>query len=99
MANAAVNNSPNGISRLASFRNAGSVCRGLTLENHHSKASGANTPIHSYQAHAEMKKNVRDNRHSRAGPSTGEKPKRNGRPIMVRNAGAGAAGPARGCGT
>jgi len=62
------------------------VRRRLALENHHSKASGANTPIHSYQAHCGTKKNVRDNRHSRAGPVTGEK-SRNGRPIIATHTG------------
>ena len=42
----AVNASPNGISPPATSRNAGSVWRGFTTENHHSKASGANTPTH-----------------------------------------------------
>src|ERR1017187_3131561 len=60
--------------------------RERTLENHHSKASGANTPIHSYQAHADAKKKVRDNRHSRAGPVTGEK-SNTGRPIIATHTG------------
>src|SRR5664280_1714807 len=84
---AVVNNSPKGIRLPASSRNAGSVRRGRAAANHHSRASGANTPAHSYQAHIETKKNVRDSRHSRAAPCTGAKSNRAGRPIIAPSTG------------
>jgi hypothetical protein len=53
---AAVNINPNGTSARDKDRKAGVVRFAANEENHHSKASGAKTPTHSYQVQVDTKK-------------------------------------------
>src|SRR5579864_4356469 len=84
---ATVNSSPKGTSVRRSHRKTGVVPCSRIEDHHHNKASGANTPTHSYQAQLDTKKYVRDSKASRAAPRAGCSSKRKGSP--ARNAFAG----------